>query len=97
MKTPIKFECVSVTAGLSNALTDGDGSIITLLAQPCNGSIDEIVVMVNAHGELQDLLRSTLTMLGDLSEGYPWRELHIDLETISCKARLLGVEVEVKS
>lgn len=43
----------------------------------------------------QDLLRSALVALQDLDAGYPWRELHIDLDTLRAKAAAIGVVVDV--
>lgn len=43
---------------------------------------------------LQEALRSALTMLDDLSNGYPWRELHIDLDRMKADAAQLGVSLD---
>lgn len=78
-------------------LLDHECELIAILDGATLAEAEHIVKCVNNHEPLQDLLRSTLAMLGDLKAGYPWRELHIDLETISDKARRLGVEVEPKT
>lgn len=44
--------------------------------------------------ELERQLRSTLAALRDLDAGYPWRELHIDLDTMLAEAEQLGIELE---
>ena len=44
--------------------------------------------------ELERQLRNTLAALRDLDDGYPWRELHIDLGTMLAEAEQLGIELE---
>lgn len=43
---------------------------------------------------LEGLLVNTLAALCDLAAGYPWRELHIDLDTMLASAAQLGIHLE---
>lgn len=47
--------------------------------------------------KLDQLLESALAALKDLHAGYPWRELHIDLDTMLHEAELLGIHLEKQS
>lgn len=44
--------------------------------------------------ELEGQLTSALAALCDLAAGYPWRELHIDLDTMLASAAQLGIHLE---
>lgn len=44
--------------------------------------------------ELERQLARAITALRDLDAGYPWRELHIDLDTMLAEAEQLGIELE---
>lgn len=39
-------------------------------------------------------LTSALAALRDLAAGYPWRELHVDLDTMLANAAQLGITLE---
>lgn len=43
---------------------------------------------------LAEQLESALATLRDLRAGYPWKELHIDLDTMIAQAADLGVVLE---
>ena len=43
---------------------------------------------------LFDLARSAVAALIDLDAGYPWRELHVDVETLRTTAEALGMEFD---
>ncbi len=43
---------------------------------------------------LEGQLTSALAALRDLAAGYPWRELHIDLDTMLASAAQLGIHLE---
>lgn len=40
---------------------------------------------------LFDLARSAVAALVDLDAGYPWRELHVDVQTLRHTAESLGI------
>ena len=42
-----------------------------------------------------DLIVAMLAMLQDLHDGYPWRELGIDMDEIHAHVAALGIEHEV--
>lgn len=42
-----------------------------------------------------DLIVTMLAMLQDLHDGYPWRELGIDMDEIHAHVAALGIEHEV--
>ena len=42
-----------------------------------------------------DLIVTMLAMLQDLHDGYPWRELGIDMDEIHTHVATLGIEHEV--
>ena len=44
--------------------------------------------------QLRTLCLSLLSMLTDLNKGYPWRELHIDLDQSMKTAGELGVPID---
>ena len=44
--------------------------------------------------ELERQLTSALAALRDLAAGYPWRELHVDLDTMLASAAQLGITLE---
>ena len=44
--------------------------------------------------QLRTLCLSLLSMLTDLNKGYPWRELHIDLDQCMKTAAELGVPID---
>lgn len=44
--------------------------------------------------ELERQLTSALAALRDLAAGYPWRELHVDLDTMLANAAQLGITLE---
>lgn len=43
---------------------------------------------------LRALAVSALAALRDLQDGYPWRELHVDVPSLLAEAKALGLEID---
>ena len=79
--------CVNLCHGLDLPTIERAPSLL-------RGSLGEDVTDSPGLEATQELLRSALVALQDLHAGYPWRELHTDLDTLLAKAAVIGVVVE---
>lgn len=69
-----------------------DAAIARRICNALNGELPEPVPSAR-EARMADLLRSTLGALVDLKEGHSWREMGLDVETLSHDAAALGVRI----